>query len=749
MLVSFFFVIYFVDSKKHSIFALVINQSNPVIIMKSFFTTILLLCGIMMATAQQIDSNSGNNQEAQAPVPTNRDYHYDCDNGSCTLKWTSGTTAAKHRLFFGTNADEVERATNYEYEGSETEYAISNLNSMTTYYWRVDEVEEGGTVHKGQVWSFRPRHLAFPEAEGYGRFAIGGRGGVVYHVTNLSGDVNTEGSLPYGLVNIDEPRYIVFDVSGIIELDFNSYAVKPYAYIAGQTAPGKGICIKASNINIGSDVICRHMRFKRGLGVYGENTGNALELTGANHTIIDHCMAAWGTNVTVNGKDAQNISFQYNVISEALGITGHKDYADGKNHGFAATVDGCIGSWHHNLLVHCYGSNWYMDGGMDDENRPIGRLDLFNNVCYDWNSNTTDGNSHEVNFVNNYYKMGAATKQTKLITLQFEQTTDIADNRTNTAYVSGNIRENKNHTVTYDKQGDTYTATDNVPTDYEYFVNEPLFPSYATIHTAKDAMKIVTSYAGATMPMRDEHLLRNIQETLEGSYHYLGSKSRIKGQIDSEENIIEHAAGKGWEEYPEECRADNWDTDQDGMPDWWESCVGSNPSIANQNDDPDGDGWTLLEDYLEFMAHPYLVVEPNTSQSIDMKPFFSGFYGQNASYGHGTPTFSVTTESTLLTPSVEGSVLKIQANEVGGVDFVEVTVNDAQGTTWAQRFYVAVTGIPTGISTVWSEDNIEVAKREFFTTDGRKVSTLQQHGVYVMKVTDIKGNTYTMKIIKN
>ena len=675
-----------------------VTEGQPVVITyrtvlesgKTYTNTRMMLNGLEFDVAEIV---------ATDPIPVNHEFHAGTDDGTITFSWTGAESAVSHKLVIGTDSLQVANATTYDYEGTATEYTKTNLYPMNKYWWRVDEVTSDNQVHKGNVWVCQPRKLAFPEAEGYGRYAIGGRGGIVYHVTNLSGDVNQEGSLLYGLVKIDKPRYIVFDVSGIIELDFESYFVKPYAYIAGQTAPGKGICIKSSNINIGSDVIARHMRFKRGLGVYGENTGNAMGMSGANHAIVDHCTAAWGTDETVSGRGALNVSFQYSVISEALGITGHKNYTDGKNHGFAATIDGRIGSWHHNLLVNCNGRNWSMGGGMDGQNRPIGGLDLFNNVCYNWNGRTTDGNCHEVNFVKNYYKMGADTKQTKLITLQFELATDVADNRTNTAYVYGNIRENKNHTLTYDKLNDTYNADGYVPTDYEYFVNQPLFPSYATIHEAKDAMKIVTSYAGATMPQRDEHHLRNIKETLEGSYTYVGSKSKIKGEIDTEEDIKEHAAGKGWETYPEENRAADYDTDGDGMPNWYEPLVGSDPNTANQNDDPDHDGWTLLEDYLEFAAHPYIIVSPENSETIDVKPFFVGFYGQNSNYGHMTPTYTVATESSLFTPSVDGSIVKATAGKEGGIGYIFVTVNDGV-TSWTQRFGVAVTGSTTGITEI-------------------------------------------------
>ena len=679
---------------------------------------------------------------AMDPKPGHRDYHLDADDGSYTLEWTPAAVAVKHKLVVGTEQETVSQSTDYIYEGTDPAYTITGLSSSRYYFWRVDEVDADGRIHKGQVWSFRPRQLAFPGAEGYGRFATGGRGGKVYHVTTLSGG-KEPGSLLYGLTEMNEPRYIVFDVSGVIELDFDSHFVKPYAYIAGQTAPGKGICIKASNINIGSDVICRHIRFKRGLGVYGENTGNAMGMSGADHAIVDHCTAAWGTDETVSGRGALNITFQYNIISEALGITGHKNYADGTNHGYAATIDGRIGSWHHNLLVNCEGRNWSMGGGMDGNNRPIGGLDLFNNVVYNWHNRTTDGNCHAVNFVNNYYKMGADTRKTILFTQDFEDA--IAPDGIDQAYIKGNIRENKSHSLTQDALNDTYNATGNIPTTYQYRVNKPLFESYATIHTAKDAMKIVTSDAGATMPMRDEHHIRNIRETLDGTHTYVGSKSKIKGEIDTETDITEHADGKGWEVYPEEARPENWDTDQDGMPDWYEALIHSDAHTANQNDDPDSDGWTLLEDYLELMAHPYVVVEPNGMATLDLKPYFAGFYGQNKKTV--TPSYHLPNETNGgFIASIEGSVLKLQSY-AQGIGRVNVTVDDSE-TTFTQRFGVIVTGDATAIpKTTVDFNQIEAVEREFFTSDGRQVSTFKSHGVYVMKVTDKQGTVHTAKII--
>lgn len=692
---------------------------------KTYSTTSMMLNGLEFDVAAMT---------ATDPTPSNQDYHAGQEDGTVQFSWTAAVGAVAHKLVLGTDSAEVAQSDAYLYEGENTSFTQTGLSSMQRYWWRIDEVDAEGNIYRGTPWSFRPCHLAFPGAEGYGRYALGGRGGSVYHVTNLNNDHNP-GSLLYGLTDISEPHTIVFDVSGIIVMDFSAVFTNPYITIAGQTAPGKGICLKASNVNIGSDNICRFMRFKHGYG----DTGNAMGMSGANHSIVDHTTAAWGTDETVSGRGALNVSFQYSMIAEALGIADHKNYSAGTNHGYAATIDGRIGSWHHNLLLNCEGRNWSMGGGMDGQNRPIGGLDLFNNVCYNWHSRTTDGNCHAVNFVNNYYKMGADTNKKILFSQDFEDA--IAPDGVDQAYVSGNIRENKNHTLTYDKKGETYKATGNIPTTYKYLVDEPLFASYATIHTAKDALKIVTSDGGATMPMRDDQHLRVIREAIEGTYTYTGSRSGIKGEIDHEDD-----AG-GWEVYPEEHRSADFDTDQDGMPNWYEKVINSDINTANHNDDPDNDGYTLLEDYLDFMAHPYLIIAPNESKTINMKPYFRGFYGFNGETSE--PVYSITSNSPLFVATVSDSIITVQAKEEGGIGMITVKVTDTDGASFEQQLGIAITGETTGIHTVWNEDQIEVAKREFFTLDGKKVDKFDAHNVYVMKITDTTGKVYSMKVIKN
>ncbi|MDO5447174.1 MAG: T9SS C-terminal target domain-containing protein [Prevotellaceae bacterium] len=679
-------------------------------------------------------------EQAKRPTPNSGDMHVDCDNAdhSCTLMWSPSNASIKqHILYFGldsaTVADMTEPLAVFEY--ADTTYMVKDLYSMNTYYWRVDEVDANGTVTAGNVWSFRPRQLAFPGAEGYGRFATGGRGGVVYHVTNLSNNL-TPGSLRYGMTELEGPRTIVFDVSGLIVMDFGSIFCDPYVTLAPQTAPGKGICLKYSNLNIGKETICRFLRARRGYG----DTGNAMGMTGADHAIVDHTTAAWGTDETFSSRGAKNISFQYNIIAEALGIADHKNYSAGTNHGFAATIDGKIGSHHHNLLVNCNGRNWSMGGGMDGDNRAIGQMDLFNNVCYNWNGRTTDGGCHEVNFVNNYYKMGPDTKRTELFIQQYENVGSI-DSKWQ-AYISGNIRENKNHTLTTDKYGDTYKyslsngAVDpNTRTDeyaYKTFVDEPFFPSCAEIHTAKDAFKIVTSDAGATMPCRDDMHVRVVDETINGTYHYVGSRSGIKGEIDHENDC------GGFEAFPEETRASDYDTDQDGIPNWFETIVGTDPEVANNNDDPDHDGWTQLEDYLEFISHPYEVIPAGETKTVNIAPFYRGFTK--------SPTFTVEAGEGV-TATVSDTIVTITAGAEAAITKVNVTVTDAEGSTMTRPVNVAVYVDPSGIDEIFSERNLNIVAREFFTIDGKKVSKLQSHEVYLMKCTDEIGKIHTMKVI--
>lgn len=248
--------------------------------------------------------------------PDDQCAHLDLSEG---LSWTAGKNAQSHDVYIGTSYDAVFRAdhNSAEFKGNQTaaKYALDDsYSSIQTYYWRVDEVTGSGTV-KGSVYSFQVNRLAFPTAEGYGRFARGGRGGYVYHVTNLNDD-GKEGSLRYGLETLKGSRTIVFDVGGVIPLQ--SVLCIPEdggdVYIAGQTAPGDGITL--INYTFGAmgskDVIIRDIRTRVG-DSSGQSMGG-MGLGSCNNSIVDHCSISWATDEGFSSRSAANISFQWNII---------------------------------------------------------------------------------------------------------------------------------------------------------------------------------------------------------------------------------------------------------------------------------------------------------------------------------------------------------------------------------------------------------------------------------------------------
>ncbi|MBQ3632390.1 MAG: hypothetical protein II949_14345 [Prevotella sp.] len=676
---------------------------------------------------------------ATNPVPANGDTHADLD--AQMLSWTAardGKTVAQY-LYIGTDSAAIASATSSSAVamlGTDCDFSISSLDAplsnLQKYYWRVDRVDADGIITTGDVWMFQPRHLAFPGAEGYGRFARGGRGGKVVYVTNLNSE--GPGSLRWALTNGQGPRTVLFKVSGIIDLGFQPIKTDPFLTIAAQTAPGKGICIKHSDIGVGSDCIVRHLRARRGLGTPAE-TGNAIGTVYSDHTIFDHVTASWGTDETFSSRGSRNITFQRSIISEALGIAGHRNYAEGTNHGYAATIGGDIGSFHHNLLADCNGRNWSMGGGADANGHSQGRLDMFNNVCYNWNSRTTDGGAMEMQFVNNYYKMGPDTR----LTILFSADNETGGPRDQFAYVSGNVRENRDGSLTDDALSVTYRATG--PQPERAWVSEPFWPSYATIETARDAYKSVLSDVGANQPCSDLTDQRILGETLGGTYTYVGSKSGIKGEIDDE------ADAGGFEDYPETAWPADYDFDNDGLPNWWEELRGTNPrsrtlNYADTNRDTEGDGYTELERYLDFMAQPHLWLAPATTTTIDVTGLFRGYTGnlQVSLTSNDNESITRVADTQRPTFSLDNGLLTVQAGGTPTLDEVVLTVTDADGSAYSRRLAVAVTGNTSVLPSAISETVNRPADNRWFDLQGRRMADAQfsvrdsrfRKGVYIV-----------------
>ncbi|MEE1316697.1 MAG: hypothetical protein U0K35_05660, partial [Prevotella sp.] len=618
---------------------------------------------------------------AQKPYPANLDWHVETPNNSVTLSWTAAVNGAdSHVIYFGTDEETVKNATTGGTTQSGTSITKTGLSPLERYYWRVDEVKNGVTT-KGDVWSFQPRRLAFPGADGAGKYAVGGRGyngnGDVYHVTNLND--SGEGSLRYGIESATGPRTIVFDKAGVITLTSDLKCNKPYITVAGQTAPGIGILLRDDSYSADSeDGITRFMRFRFGhgddwkpeSGVGNSNVGNAAGIQ-TNFHIMDHCLLAWGSDETFASRGAKNITFQHSLIGESLNQNGHdKYYAKDPNvqHGYAATIGGETGSYHHNLLAHNEGRNWSMAGGLLGENF-AGKMNIYNNVVYNWHGRTNDGGTHNGNFVNNYYKMMTTGENAGTRKELFEATHEDNYQGSQEYYVAGNIRRNKDGSETEDKEGVTYVSVikdlkegdAGYPT-YDTFASKPYdcwnveSKSVSEIESAQSAFKNVLSDVGCNFQQLDNNEKRLIQETRDGTYTKIGSRSELLGLIDKESD------SEGWDGLGmvEATRPANWDVDGDGIPAWFEGAMGWSDSAVNNNADSDGDYWTDLEEYLNWVAVPHFynmanngtvtALETGTNHTITLADYFAGYTsptytvvsngGATASISNGVLTYN-------------------------------------------------------------------------------------------------------------
>jgi hypothetical protein len=438
-------------------------------------------------------------------------------------------------------------------------------------------------VTRGEVWSFRQRHLAFPEAEGYGRFAIGGRGGKVFEVTNLS-DAGP-GSLR-DAVEASGPRVVVFRVGGVIQLKSKLHIRNPYLTVAGQTAPGDGICVAGYTFGCLSahDVILRHVRIR-----IGDGSGTTQDGCGArssNHCIFDHCSISWSIDEGFSSREGENLTFQRCIISEALHIANHKKYEPGKGHSFAGSISGNIGSFHHNLLANCTGRNWSLAGGLDRTGKMLaGRLDIRNNVVYNWRDRTTDGGVLELNFVNNYYLPGPATRVFTLLK------PDPGDpDRGMRAFMTGNMIVDQPQ---FD--ADNWRAYVGPVAGMEKLkTDSPLFESHVNTHTAQAAFASVLADVGATRPRSDPIDLRILSEVRKREHTFSGSKGKLPGIIDSPQDV------GGLPEY--RTATPPADSDHDGLPDAWEQAHRLNPQDPRDGPAFRDDGYTHLEFYLNALA---------------------------------------------------------------------------------------------------------------------------------------------------
>jgi hypothetical protein len=442
--------------------------------------------------------------------------------------------------------------------------------------WLCDTIYDEA-MQTSMLVNFRPnRAPAFPTAEGFGKYAMGGRGGRVIEVTNLndSGPGSFRAACEAG-----GPRTVVFRVSGTIALESKLEFQNPYITIAGQTAPGDGICIKNYQVEFETDhVIIRYMRFRP-----GDERGVEQDAFSGNgdHTIIDHCSVSWGVDETLSINKASNHTVQWCLVSESMMKSVHKK----GDHGYGGLWGGAGGSYHHNALVHHSSRNPRASG-----NKESGLLDYRNNVVYNWGFNSAYGGElWPRNWVNNYYKPGPATRDSvkRRIFLQKDPRGKM--------YLTGTWMDGYPE-VTADNWGKGVDyAEDGEATEETLRVNTEFVVAPVKTDTAEEAYQRVLAGVGASLK-RDSVDTRIIEEIRTGTAKYGKTfEGGGNGIIDSQKDV------GGWPELKSEPAPE--DGDHDGMPDSWETEKGLNP--ADDKDGPldrDGDGYTNLEEYLNFLA---------------------------------------------------------------------------------------------------------------------------------------------------
>ena len=414
--------------------------------------------------------------------------------------------------------------------------------------------------------------IAFPGAEGYGRWATGGRGGTVYKVTNLHDE--GEGSLRWAL-NKKGPRIIVFDVSGTIHLT-SPLSIKSNTTMAGQTAPGDGICIADHPVKLdGDNIIVRYLRFRMGdrYQDQGKTVGaghdDALSAIGKKHILLDHCSLSWSTDEVLSVYNGDSTTIQWCIISEPLNYSYHfeKGDSDFQHHGYGGIWGGRRLTAHHNLFAHCLSRNPRFAGTRSAAEELV---DYRNNVVYNWgNNNVYGGEGGNYNLVNNYFKWGPSTaKNVRYRVVNPSRTETISFGR---YYVAGNFVDGAEEVSQNNRLG-VHMGNGGTEGDKDAaLLAAPFSTAPVTTQPATEAFEAVLLLAGASFK-RDTLDQRIIKEV----------KTRTGRIIDVQGG---HPHGtpydiskKAWPALAALPAAP--DTDGDGMPDQWELQQGLNARDA-------------------------------------------------------------------------------------------------------------------------------------------------------------------------
>ncbi len=485
---------------------------------------------------------------------------------------------------------------------------------------------------------------AFPTAEGYGKYATGGRGGVVVYVTNLQ-DYNptTESPIPgsfrwaftqgkdsvknrWGVwVYSWKPMTVLFKVGGVIQLKSEFSSNRGNVTIAGQTALGEGVCFRDYTMKFGgyNNFVIRFLKSRPGDATGAETSAARLE-NGSNY-IFDHCSFSWGIEETTHFSSSQNLTIQWSILSEALYNSVHKKGA----RGYASQWGGQYASYHHNLLAHNNTRSPRINGANTNDVNAL--VDYRNNVNYNWGSAgacyggewevPTGGGYSHINFVNNYYKSGPGTSSSLYFAAPSYNRSGVTPTGYAKWYFSGNYMNGSPS-----KTADNWTAVDvssvgskeNIYSGTEFMQTDGVLENYAAYtQTATEAYNAIIEKAGAIYPKRDGIDSRIIGEMTgtvaiyRSPYTMNDVSTPVKGTsagiIDSQWNTKPADAPVGWDPWASyyttiESTQAPTDTDADGIPDIWETEKGLNPNLASDGNKITLSGYTALEVYLNSLV---------------------------------------------------------------------------------------------------------------------------------------------------
>lgn len=431
-----------------------------------------------------------------------------------------------------------------------------------------------GACLLGVITCTQAQPLAFPGAEGYGKYTVGGRGGRVLTVTNL----NDSGAGSFrDAVEQKGPRIVVFAVDGTIELKSPLRINNDSITIAGQSAPGDGICLKDYPLVVNaSNVIVRYIRVRVGDRHKLDSDGLGGGRYGQKNVILDHLSVSWSIDECLSIYKTENLTVQWCLVAHSLNTSVHTK----GSHGFGGIWGGYKATFHHNLLAN-HASRNPRFSSVDGTKW----VDYRNNVVYNWGFKSAYGGGHhgEINMVNNYYKPGPASQHHRLL--------DVAEDGTGRYYVADNVMEGDeavtkdNRSAVADRAGKRYVrhqrsapldsgiSPEAVPVPGEEcascLVNAP-FP-YEPINedTPVVAYQRVLASVGCSFSQDayDKEVLRQVKEGL-GTFG-------INGIINSQEDV------GGWPAL--NAGKVPVDSDGDGMPDTWEIRHGLDPKDASDS----------------------------------------------------------------------------------------------------------------------------------------------------------------------